>query len=478
MGRRSDLALGDRAEGINVVGFFEVESGLGEIARRLAGALDASGVPMTVIPYRGTLGRDRHPHGLDLGDEALYDTNLVCLSADDLARFGAEVGSAFFERRYSIGVWFWETDVFRAEDRAAARFLDELWVASEYVRDSVVGELGIPVHVVPVPVEPPRGPLLTRADLGLPDAFTFLFLFDFWSGERKNPGAVVDAFVSAFAPGEGPVLVLKSINGQDWKRAQLEQVVAAAGGREDILVRDGYVSADERDSYLAACDCYVSLHRSEGLGLTIAEAMACAKPVIATGYSGSLELMGEQVGLLVPYRLVDVPESWWAYAPGARWAEPDVEAASRMMRRLWEHPDEARAIGIAGRDSVLERFSPARTAAFVADRVTEARGRGAVRARTSRFDARPALLDASRMLRDQGLGESLDGGGRSSPASVVRRLLRRALWPQLEEQRRFEAAVLDTLTTLHRSVENLEQRIVVLEARQERREPRARADRL
>ena len=198
--------------GVNVVGFFEAESGLGEVARRLAAALDSAGVPFAAIPYRDTLGRQGHLHGLSLGDEAPYDTNLICLSADDLARFGARVGGAFFERRYSIGVWFWETSVFRAEDRAAARYLDELWVASDYVRQSVAAEVEIPVHVVPVPVEPPRGPLRTRTELGLPDAFTFLFVFDYWSGERKNPTAVVRAFVEAFRPGEGPILVLKSIH--------------------------------------------------------------------------------------------------------------------------------------------------------------------------------------------------------------------------------------------------------------------------
>ena len=132
------------------------------------------------------------------------------------------------------------------------------------------------MHVVPVPVEPPPGPFLTRSELNLPDRFTFLFVFDFWSGERKNPGAVVEAFTRAFGPDEGPILVLKSIHGRDWKPRQFARVEAVAEGRDDIVIRDGYVSANERDSYVAACDCYVSLHRSEGLGLTMAEAMALA----------------------------------------------------------------------------------------------------------------------------------------------------------------------------------------------------------
>ena len=112
------------------------------------------------------------------------------------------------------------------------------------------------------------------------------------------------------------MLVLKSIHGLDWKPRQLARVEALADGREDILTRDGYVSAHERDSYIAACDCYVSLHRSEGLGLTMAEAIACGKPVIATGYSGNLEFMDEASSYLVPYDLVEVPPTWWAHRTG------------------------------------------------------------------------------------------------------------------------------------------------------------------
>ena len=111
-------------------------------------------------------------------------------------------------------------------------------------------QVDIPVQVVPVPVQPPPGPFRTRLELDLPDRFTFLFVFDFWSWERKNPAAVVEAFAKAFEPGEGPVLVLKSVHGLDWKPLQLARVEALADGREDILTRDGYVSAHERDSYM------------------------------------------------------------------------------------------------------------------------------------------------------------------------------------------------------------------------------------
>lgn len=448
--------------GVNFVGFLEAESGLGEVARRLAAAVDAAGVSLAAIPFRRTLGRQSHPTDFEAADEAPFDVNLVSLSADDLVRFAEDVGSRFFANRYSIGVWFWETNVFSSPDRTATMFLDELWVASDYISRTLVGDVDIPVHVVPIPVSKPSGPTCSRSELGLPDAFMFLYVFDFWSGERKNPTAVVEAFTRAFAPGEGPMLVLKSINGRDWKPNQLDRLLAIANGRDDVLFRDGYVSAEERNSYIAACDCYVSLHRSEGLGLTMAEAMAYGKPVIATGYSGNLEFMTEANSHLVPYRLVDVPEAWWAHAQGAQWADPDIDAAAQVMRAVWEHPDDARALGTRACAEILERFQPARTSSFVLDRLVDARARGAVRARASQHDARPPILEASRELAG-GVGEGLARSGASPPTSFVRRLLQRALWPYLEEQRRFETSVLEALVTLHRSTEDLERRIAALE---------------
>jgi glycosyltransferase involved in cell wall biosynthesis len=447
--------------GINLVGFLEAESGLGEFARRVAGALETCEVPYSAISHRGTSRRQRHPHGLSLSDEAPYDTNLVCLNPGHLPSFVADVGAEFFAKRYSIGIWFWETNRLRASERHAARCLDELWVSSSYVRDAIESDLEIPLHVVPVPMERPSGPFRTRDDLDLPEAFIFLFVFDFWSEERKNPTALVEAFTKAFAPGEGPTLVVKSINGES-KARKLEKLQHIAGDRGDVVVRDGYVSALDRDSYLAACDCYVSLHRSEGLGLTMAEAMALGKPVIATGYSGNLEFMDETNSFLVPYEIVDVPSNWWAHAPGATWAEPDVDAAADLMRRVWEDREAARILGQQARDVLLERFSPRRSADFVENRVGDLRAQGVIAARASGHDARPAIVEASQGLAED-LGASLVKHQRASPTSLVRRVLRRALWPYLADRQRVDTALLDAVTSLQRSTQALEQRVQQLE---------------
>lgn len=448
--------------GVNLVGFFEAESGLGEIARRLLPAIESTGMGVAPISYRRTPSRQVHPFSRGVAD-APYDVNVLCLNADTILPFAADVGAEFFARRYSVGVCFWETDVFRREeDRLGLRVLDEVWVASEYVRDALSPHLEIPVHVVPIPVEAPAAPSLTRAELGVPeDAFVLLFLFDFVSATRKNPHAVVEAYRSAFRENDGAFLLLKSINGHERKPTQLAELRSDVADRADIVVRDGYVTPAERDALVAACDCFVSLHRSEGFGLTMAEAMAQGKPVIATGHSGNLEYMTETNSYLVPYELVPVPDGWWAQAAGARWAEPDVEQAADLMRWVREHPDEAGVRGTRARNDLDERFSTVGAARFVADRLSEIR-RTTLADPGFLQDTRQPIVDAA-LAVTHAPGAALRGVGVSTPASLVRRLVRRVLWPQLEAEREANAAVVGALVALEQSLRDLHERVARLE---------------
>ena len=445
----------DPVPGVNLVGFLEGELGLGELARKLGRALSRAEIPTAAIPYRRVASRQAHPVEFATSDTAPYDTNLICLNADHLHVFAADAGLDLFAGRSSIGVWFWEASVFRPAERAALRFLDEVWVPSEYVRRAVEPGANVPVHVVPIPVEERRVRSRSRAELGLPTGFLFLFVFDFVSAQRKNPLAVVDAFRRAFGPEDGASLVLKSINGRERKPHLLEELTAAAAGRPDIQVRDGYVSVEERDALFAASDCYVSLHRSEGFGLTMAEAMSHAKPVIATGYSGNLDFMSDDSAYLVPYRLVPIPADWWAYSPDAEWAEPDIESACRLMRLVYENQTEARFRGALGREDVLRRFSIARSAEFVTERLEAMRERSA--RRDGAGDMRRPVLEASQRLAE-GVGAALAPGGRG-PSAVLRRALRRALWPQLARQHRLDGAILEALDALQRSHDDLREQI-------------------
>lgn len=414
--------------GVNVVGYMRAELGVGEAARRLHAGLEAGGIPSTAIVYRRTGSRQEHPfpEGQSI---AAYDTNIVCVNADQLPLLRSEAAELFAER-YTIGLWFWEISEFPERFHGAFDLVDEVWVGSEFVREAIAPHTTKPVHVVPLPVEAPAPSVLTREDVDLPDAFTFVFSFDFLSVlERKNPHAVIEAFTQAFSPGEGPVLVVKSINGST-DPAGLARLRRVAHGRHDIRIVDGYVSTAERDALMALCDCYVSLHRSEGYGLTMAEAMAAAKPVIATAYSGNLTFMDETNSLLVPFELTTVTAGCGPYPPGAEWAEPDIGVAARLMRDVWENQDDARELGRRARDSVLQRNTPRRTAAFVTQRLADVRAERAL------------VTDPSTAHRSD--VTLVDGSG-AWATRVARRLLRRLLWPYLVEREAFESSVAQAL---------------------------------
>jgi glycosyltransferase involved in cell wall biosynthesis len=376
--------------GINIVGYMRAELGIGEVARKLIAGIRRSGIPFATITYRNTVSRQEFPFEERDPRRVQYDTNLVCINADQLRAFARDAGQTFFSGRYTIGVWFWELETFPDEFRGAFEFVDEVWVASDFVKCAITSATDKPVKVVPLPLEAPAAEPLERSSLNLPDSFLFLFTFDFMSVvERKNPLGLVSAFKQAFSPGEGPGLVIKSING-DRNIAGLERLRFAAAEHPDIHVVDGYVAPETNYRLMASCDCYISLHRSEGLGLTMAEAMSYGRPVIATGYSGNLTFMDEENSYLVPYTLVSVGPGSDPYPATATWAEPELSRASELMRHVYENRAESAERGMRGLRDITKRHSLDHTAEFLSDRLDQIHGGGG--ARTDRPGLVPARV--------------------------------------------------------------------------------------
>ncbi len=446
--RREIRISREQRPGVNLVGYLRAEMGLGEAARKVARALEHAGIAFSEIPYERTVSRQQHPFESSRPKEALYDTNILCLNPRQLPELMEDVGVDLFAGRYSIGVWFWETSRFPEVSLNGFHFVDEVWVASDFVREAVAAAAWKPVRVVPLPIEVPPQPTFTRADLGLPESFLFLFSFDFLSAfERKNPIAVIEAFSRAFTPGEGPELVIKSING-DRKPSKLGLLRAAAGGRPDVHLLDGYVSAEEKNALMATCDCYVSLHRSEGFGLTMAEAMSYGRPVIATAYSGNLEFMNEDNSYLVPYGPIRISHDS-GYPSETEWAEPDGSVAAHLMRRVYERQEEANARGARGREDILSSRTVERTGEFISRRLSEVRERWSSAGPREADPRIPLMLIAAEVSK--GIGGDLSlGSKRRGPTSLVRRFFLRALWPYVADQHRVNAATLEALAAFQR----------------------------
>ncbi|HJU41080.1 MAG TPA: glycosyltransferase, partial [Tahibacter sp.] len=367
----------ESAQGINLVGYAHGEFGVAEILRRFAHTLHDGGVPFVVRNFDTGVASRQDDRSMQrfLSDACRHDVNLFCINADQMPVARRQLGDAVFGGRYNIGCWFWELEKFPDEWHGALDLVDEVWATSAFVRDAIAACTDKPVRIVPVAldVEPPAH--VSRDAFDLPqDAFVCLFSFDFNSFVvRKNAHGAIAAFRRAFADGRrGVRLVIKTTNGERFPDA-LRRLVDAAGGDDRIDVRDGFLDRAGMTALQACCDCYVSLHRSEGLGLGMAECMLLGKPVVATAYSGNLAFMDADNSCLVDYALIPVNEGEYPAWQGQRWAEPDVDQAAAYLKRLADDPDYARRIGERGRASVRQRLSTDASLAAITARLAQIR---------------------------------------------------------------------------------------------------------
>ena len=421
------------APGINVAGYLRADNGLGEAARGLVKTAERAGMPLATFTYLATPSLQRHEF-IERGPGGNpYDINIICVNADEIPQFVWDVGPGYFRDRYTVGHWAWETEDFPEAFRRSLELVDEVWTPSEFSSAAIRQLTEKPVVTFPHAVEVPSTSTgLGRADLGLPQNYVFLFSFDLRSIiERKNPFGLIEAFSRAFQPGEGPTLVLKTMHG-DQCILELEQIRAAAAERPDIMVVDRYLTHEENAAFTASCDCYVSLHRAEGFGLTIAEAMALGKPAIATGYSGNLEYMTEENSYLVGYERVRVGRNP-IYPEDSHWAEPDLDEAAALMRRVYDNPDEARMRGKKAKAD-MQRHTPAARVAPLKERVESIRVALSARREEAGVEAAtspsmPAIELAARYLAQSPSVEvpTRVGGPYRSVATQFRRLMLRLL---------------------------------------------------
>lgn len=354
---------------VELAGYLSAAVGVGEAARRYLAALASVGVPTqtrdVALPGRDTVGYESVPR--PAGEPGV---NLLCLNPEQMVPYLDSPEGPPVTGRSSIGIWSWEVDVLPEGWREASRRVAEVWTYSRFAAERIAAGIEAPVFALAPPVSSPVKPAATSVKL--PQGFRVLVMFDYLSTlERKNPLGAIEAFRKAFAPGEGAVLIVKSINGRHRPDRHAE-LVAATDGREDIALLDGTMSGSERDALLAACDCLISLHRSEGHGMPLAEAMALGKPVLATGYGGSTEFMNDENSYLVKWRSVRVGDGVEHYPPAATWAEPDIEHAAQLLRSLREFPEAAARRGARARADVARLLSPEAVGEQMRERLRQA----------------------------------------------------------------------------------------------------------
>lgn len=358
--------------GVNLAGFARSVYGIGESSRAMWRAVQASGLPSVLITVKSQVHSNADPSFAASSRDNPYRVNLMTFSFDYSRRFYRDMGPRFFAGRHNIGLWYWEQEHFPTRWHSSFDYYDEIWVPSDFTRNAIAAVSPIPVRKITYPFHLNETEAVPdRRRFGLPDqAYVFLFTFDFFSTtHRKNPAAVIAAFRRAFSPNEPAVLVIKSINSQHDRRGR--ELLGQETGTARVMFIDAHLSVVDMNDLYASADCYVSLHRSEGLGLGMAQAMALGKPVIGTNYSGNLEFMNRNNSLLVDYTMIELEQDAGPYERGTRWAEPNLEHAAHFMRWIYEHRIEGKALGARAAVDIRRALDPHITAAEISRRVRE-----------------------------------------------------------------------------------------------------------
>ncbi len=327
----------ERSTAINLVAHLNAEMGVGEVARRLISLLSATGIDLNLVPFEVSKARKEHKGLYKTSDFLAGSGTVSCVNADQLGALVAFFGISPGNRKFHNGFWAWELEDFPENFAPAAKLLDEVWTISTFAQKSIEKTVSTRVRTVKVPVPLPNAKTkVNRKDLGIPEK-TFLVTssFDLNSDiERKNPAGSIKAFLKSFPKPSGATLFLKSING-DKHTTRFSELQELAQGREDIVFFDGYLDQYQNKGLLELSDIYLSLHRAEGYGLNLADAMARKTAVIATGYSGNLDFMDEDSSVLVPIEKVAVT-NYAGMRVNSQWAEPDIDFASRKLRDLFD----------------------------------------------------------------------------------------------------------------------------------------------
>jgi glycosyltransferase involved in cell wall biosynthesis len=357
--------------GVNVLGHFCYPAGVGEAARAVVHGLHSAGVRTLCRDIPANFQTDQPAHGDYLGME-LFDCTLLLVAPEpDLSRCFCLSRLHRREGVYRIPIWYWELESVPPELTRHAASFQEIWAPTGFIARAMRSSMSIPVtHMLPG-VQLPAFARFPRSHFRLPDdRYLFFFMFDMCSVmERKNPLALIRAFQSAFRHDDPVALAIKVSRG-DWDKesfACLREATAAAGA----TLIDGMLTREKAHALLHCCDCYASLHRSEGFGLTMAEAMLMAKPVIATGYSGNLDFMSASNSLLVDYERVPITRDLPYYKKGSLWAEPSVAHAAECLRWVYDHQDEAGALGLRGQADAKSLLSYAAAGKRMARRLAE-----------------------------------------------------------------------------------------------------------
>ena len=342
-------------KGINIMGHAKGDFGVSEHLRQVAHALNTQGIPFCVVNFDNTgdhsvTNREMDDHITKTGQ---YKINLLCNNANYVIEFAKTYpGGLALKNLYSIGYGYWELSEFPVEWHEQNKYLKEIWAPSLFIKQVIEKKSTIPVHYMPIAVDFNQPTGFTRESFHLPtNTFIYLFTFDLNSYiARKNPKAAIQAFAQAFPVTKNDsvslVIKLNRVKHNPEQSYQYDDLLNQIKIDPRIIVIDEILPRISILGLISVCDAYISLHRSEGFGLGMAEAMKMGKVVIGTNYSGNTDFMNDRNSCLINYQLIPVkPAEYVHVESGAIWADPDINHAAYWMKRIYNDPIFAKEIG-------------------------------------------------------------------------------------------------------------------------------------
>jgi len=346
------------ADAATLIGLFGSPLGHGTAAHLCAMELRAAGVDVAEVDVSAAVGA---PVERMIADATPNDGAAILMMNPDTAVHALSRGAAELVRgRRVIGYWVWELETPPPHWRVGRGLVHEIWTPSAFAAQAARAAFDVPVVVVPHPaaLSPPpemtparraAGRLRIGAGAGAEDFVVFQSFSLASSLERKNPLGAIAAFRAAFNGDPTARLVIRMSQAERYPQAAQRLRAAVYDAGPTVMLIDAPAGLDELHALYAACDAYISLHRSEGFGLNLAEAMLAERAVIATAWSGNLDFMDADASALIPASLVPVRDPQRVYAvAGARWAEPDHEATVTALRKLRDDPAARAALAKAG----------------------------------------------------------------------------------------------------------------------------------
>jgi glycosyltransferase involved in cell wall biosynthesis len=303
------------------------------------------------------------------------DLNIFHINGDEIESTLTHLGGDLPENAHNVIYPMWELSKYPKDWAKQLNRFDEIWAPSKFVYGSIAPAVTKPVFLMPVSGQIQFKSFLGRRHFSIPEnSFTFLFYFDLTSYiERKNPFAVLEAFerVCNARPNDDLCLVMK-LKGGEMKSEHTERLHSYASRLKNRLILvDRLLSDNEIKNLLRCSDCFVSLHRSEGFGLGLINAMFLGKPAVATGYSANTDFMNSTNSCLVRYDLCPVPDGAYPFSEDQVWANPDVDHAVEHMLSLVCDRDRARCVGDEASRQIRISFSYRAAGLRYSDRIKE-----------------------------------------------------------------------------------------------------------